>query len=121
MKQMNQVEVTTIDFLQKLEMPTHLLGYRYIKTAVQKTIDDPTIIQRMTTDLYPTIAKEYETKANRVERGIRHAISQVNEDALRAVLKIRTDRVSNSYFIASLAETVTMQLSMEGPIQDLTA
>lgn len=37
-------------------------------------IEDPEIINAVTKQLYPNVAKEYNTTSSRVERAIRHAI-----------------------------------------------
>lgn len=113
---MNQVEITTIDFLHKLEIPQHLRGYEYIKTGVRLLIEKPDMIYAITKELYPAIAKEHGTKANRIERGIRHLIQNrdMNYNAMKVLLHIKGNRPTVGHFLAALAEAVRWQMAREG-------
>ncbi len=112
---MNQVEITTIDFLHKLEIPQHYRGYAYIKTAVKLLIEKPDMIYAITKELYPAIASEHGTKGSRVERGMRHAISEIdytNYDAMKTLLHIR-ERATVGHFLGALAEAVRLQIARD--------
>lgn len=55
-------------------IPPHILGYKYLKEAVKLTISQPSYSNKVTTKLYPSVAKKFSTSPSRVERGIRHAL-----------------------------------------------
>ena len=54
---------------------THLHGYKFLGEAIELIQADDSLIHQVTKVLYPTIAKNFNTKASAVERDIRHSIS----------------------------------------------
>jgi two-component system, response regulator, stage 0 sporulation protein A len=68
------VETQISALILNMGIPSHIKGYRYLVEAVALTYEDPTLISRMGKELYPYIAKKYNTTASRVERAIRHSI-----------------------------------------------
>lgn len=52
----------------------HLKGYKYLKTAIMMTIMNEHITSAMTGELYPQIARRFNTTDSGVERDMRHAI-----------------------------------------------
>jgi len=55
-------------------IPAHIKGYQFLREAVKMCIETPDMINRITKELYPGIARKYNTSASKVERAIRHAI-----------------------------------------------
>lgn len=111
-------EVTIIRNLTNLGVPANLKGYEYLKFGLSKVLEDPTLIQRMTRELYPVIAKEYGTTSSRVERAIRHAVEvmfdRVDPELLKEyfgnTISLRKDRPTNSEFLAQVAEYIRIEL-----------
>lgn len=62
------------DFLKTIGIPSHLLGYRYLKSAILMVMQDSSAIDQMTKTLYPRIGMAFNTTPTRIERAIRHAI-----------------------------------------------
>lgn len=60
--------------LSDLGIPDNLRGYEYLQTAIELTLDEPDIIHTVTYGLYPAIAHRHDTRAQLVERSMRHAI-----------------------------------------------
>ena len=58
--------------LHNLGMPSNIKGYQYIKDGIILLFNNN--ISSFTKDLYPTIAKKYDTNKENVERSMRHAI-----------------------------------------------
>lgn len=61
-------------FLLDVGVPANLSGYRYLTAAIEycmNYLDNP---PKMSGEIYPTIAKKFNSTASRVERSIRHAI-----------------------------------------------
>lgn len=110
---MNQHEITTVNLLRELEIPAHLRGYQYIKTAVDLIKKNPGLLHSVTKELYPSIATAHKTKPSRVERGIRHAISFASKDknVRKKVLGTAQTDTPNSYFFAVLVESVELRLA----------
>lgn len=64
-----------VELLKKIGIPCYLKGYYYIKTAIEYYLSFPKgESPLMTKELYPYIAKKYQSTPLRVERTIRHAI-----------------------------------------------
>ena len=55
-------------------IPAHIKGYHFLREAVKLVYKDRAIINAITKELYPSIARAFETSASKVERAIRHAI-----------------------------------------------
>ena len=51
-----------------------ILGYKYMISAINIAIQEPTAIERVTKVLYPAVAKLYDTTVCRAERAMRHSI-----------------------------------------------
>jgi two-component system response regulator (stage 0 sporulation protein A) len=60
--------------LDEIGMPSKLKGYNYLKYAIQMVVEDFTVINSITKIIYTSVAVEYNTTPNRVERAIRNAI-----------------------------------------------
>lgn len=55
-------------------IPPHIKGYRFLREAVKQIVADPDLINAITKELYPAVAKQFGTTPSKVERAIRHAI-----------------------------------------------
>lgn len=104
--------------LTNLGIPVSLRGYDYIKAAIIFVLEDPTYLQRkVTSRLYPAIAKEFGTKSPRVERAIRHAVTVSWDRGDRSYLnRLFGNRISeltgkptNSEYIARIVEVVKVE------------
>ena len=60
--------------LRELGVPEHLNGYTYLLEAVELASADPSVLRKMTTALYPSVARKYSTTPAASERAIRLAI-----------------------------------------------
>ncbi len=101
--------------LHNMNMPAHLQGYKYIKTAVEQVISQPSLLNGITTELYPMVARVYTTTAKRVERSIRTAVEitwlKGNRDMLKEMFPYHRNnftRPSNSEFISTAAEYIKL-------------
>lgn len=65
-------EITNI--IHEIGVPAHIKGYMYLREAISMVVSDIELLSAVTKELYPSIAKKYNTTASRVERAIRHAI-----------------------------------------------
>jgi two-component system response regulator (stage 0 sporulation protein A) len=107
-------EVTTV--MHQIGIPAHVKGYQYIREAILMVVEDVSLLGEVTKELYPGIAKKYDTASSRVERGIRHAIELAWErgdtDTLKRIfgysMNIERQKPTNSEFIAVLADKFRM-------------
>ena len=103
-------EVTNV--MHKIGIPAHVKGYQYIREAILMVVEDVSLLGAVTKELYPDIAKKYDTASSRVERGIRHAIELAWErghtDTLKQIfgysMNVDRQKPTNSEFIALLAD-----------------
>ena len=103
-------EVTNV--MHKIGIPAHVKGYQYIREAILMVVEDVSLLGAVTKELYPDVAKKFETTSSRVERGIRHAIELAWERGHTETLKqifgysmnVDRQKPTNSEFIAILAD-----------------
>ena len=99
-------------------MPAHLNGYRYVRAAIDYNVLHYDENPGLTTDIYPTVAKQYHTRWNCVERDIRTAIerawNQGNLEKQHKLFGYTVDqykgRPTNKEFISMITERVVMRL-----------
>lgn len=98
-------------------IPAHIKGYSFLREAVKMVVENPDVINRITKELYPGIARHFGTSASKVERAIRHAIevawSRGRIDTLNKAFgcKVATpeDKPTNGEFIAMIADKFAME------------
>ena len=102
-----------------LGIPAHIKGYQYLRTGVKMAVENPAVVNRITKELYPSIARQFGTTASKVERAIRHAIevawNRGRVDTLNRAFGCRVctpeDKPTNGEFIAMLADKMSMERS----------
>lgn len=110
-----EAEITNI--IHEIGVPAHIKGYMYLREAITLVVNDIEFLSAVTKELYPTIAKKYNTTASRVERAIRHAIevawSRGQVDTINKLFgyTIHNDKgkPTNSEFIAMVADKLRLK------------
>jgi two-component system response regulator (stage 0 sporulation protein A) len=100
-------------------IPAHIKGYQFLREAVKMVMDEPEMINRITKELYPGIARKFSTTSSKVERAIRHAIevawSRGRIDALDQIFGAGvcslSDKPTNGEFIALVADKLSLERS----------
>lgn len=100
-------------------IPAHIKGYHYLREAVKMVLDTPDVINRITKELYPGIARRFGTSASKVERAIRHAIEVAwNRGRLETINQVfgyrvftEDDKPTNGEFIALVADKLAIERS----------
>lgn len=100
-----------------LGIPAHIKGYQFLREGVRLVIEQPDRINRITKELYPSIARRYATSPSKVERAIRHAIevawSRGRVESLNRAFGCRVaipeDKPTNGEFIALIADKLGME------------
>lgn len=62
------------ELLNQMGIPTSIRGREYIETGILLLMEDKTMLYKIMGRLYPDIARQHDTTADRVERGIRTAV-----------------------------------------------
>ena len=112
-----RMEVKVTEILHQIGVPAHIKGYHYLRDSIIMSIEHPEIINAVTKQLYPSVAKKYETTSSRVERAIRHAIEVAwdrgDVDILNSyfgyTIHISRGKPTNSEFIAMIADKLRLQ------------
>jgi len=100
-----------------LGIPAHIKGYQYLREAVHMVLENHDVINRITKELYPGIARKFDTSASKVERAMRHAIEVAwNRGRLEAVNQMyghrvfaREDKPTNGEFIAMISDKLAVR------------
>lgn len=116
------IEVQVTEILHEIGVPAHIKGYHYLRDSIIMSVEHPEIINAVTKQLYPSVAKKYETTSSRVERAIRHAIEVAWDrgdiDVLNSYFgyTIHNDRgkPTNSEFIAMISDKLRLQIKNAG-------
>jgi len=112
------LEALVTNIIHELGVPAHIKGYQYLREAILMTISNMDIINAITKQLYPTVAKRYNTTPSRVERAIRHAIEVAwdrgDTDVLNGffgyTIASGKGKPTNSEFIAMIADRLRLEL-----------
>lgn len=112
------LEEKVINIIHDLGIPAHIKGYKYLRDGIIMAVKDVDIMEQITQQFYPQLAKKHRTKPLRVERAIRHAIGIAwNSGQIERMENIfgymvksnRTKQPTNSEFIAMIAEKLRME------------
>ena len=98
-------------------IPAHIKGYQFLREAVKLAMKEPSIINSITGQLYPNIAKIFSTSASKVERAIRHAIEVAwNRGKIENINEIfgikvynTNEKPTNGEFIALVADKMLFE------------
>ena len=113
-----KLEAMVTDIIHEIGVPAHIKGYQYLRAAIILAINDMDVINAVTKVLYPSVAKQFDTTASRVERAIRHAIEVAwNRGDIEVLQKFFGYTVSNikgkptnSEFIAMIADCLRLRM-----------
>lgn len=113
----NNLQISITRTLHELGVPSHIKGYQYIREGISIIYNDPTKVGGITKELYPEIARKFNSTASRVERAIRHAIeiswNRANWDFMEDVFGYSVDidkaKPTNSEFIVTIADKLRLE------------
>ncbi len=115
----NNLQISITKTLHELGVPSHIKGYQYIREGISLVYKNPEIVGGITKELYPEIAKKFDTTVSRVERAIRHAIEvswnrgnwQLMEDIFGHSVDIDKAKPTNSEFIVTIADKLRLEFN----------
>ena len=116
----DSIDTQITNIIHNIGVPAHIKGYTFIREAIKMVIDDVSLLSAVTKELYPAIAKKYNTTPSRVERAIRHAIevawsrgdTVTIEQLFSYTSKSSKSKPTNSEFIAVIADKLRLELSL---------
>lgn len=112
------IEAMVTKIIHEVGIPAHIKGYQYLRHSIMLVINDLDIINSVTKELYPSVAKDFNTTPSRVERAIRHAIEVAwdrgDTDVLNSffgyTIANAKGKPTNSEFIAMIADRLRLKL-----------
>ena len=112
------LETKVTGILHEIGVPAHIRGYHYMREAIIMAVEDIDVLNYITKELYPTIAKKCNTTPSRVERAIRHAIEvawsrgkvDVIDQMFGYTINNHKGKPTNSEFIALIADRLRLEL-----------
>ena len=114
----HNIEYKVTEILHQIGVPAHIKGYHYLRESIVMSVENPDIINAVTKQLYPSVAKKFSTTPSRVERAIRHAIEVAwdrgDVDILNSyfgyTIHNSRGKPTNSEFIAMISDKLRLQL-----------
>ena len=115
----NNLQISITKTLHELGVPSHIKGYQYIREGITLVYKRPEIVGGITKELYPEIAKKYDSTVSRVERAIRHAIEvswnrgnwDLMEDIFGHSVDIDKAKPPHSDFIVTIADKLRLEFN----------
>ena len=113
----NNLESEITNIIHEIGVPAHIKGYLYLREAIFMVVNDVELLSAVTKELYPSIAKKFNTTASRVERAIRHAIevawSRGQVETINRIfgytIRNSKGKPTNSEFIAMVADKLRLE------------
>ncbi len=97
---------------RELGITANIKGYKYLMEAIIYCIGKGNVAYSITKDVYPAVAKKFDTTPSRVERSIRHAIEVCYDKSGDSELFKKyfgnIGRPKNSEFICGLANWIKL-------------
>ena len=114
----DDLEMIVTGIIHEVGVPAHIKGYQFIRSAILMAIDNMEVINHITKQLYPDLAKMYKTTPSRVERAIRHSIevawnrgsSETMESIFGYTVSCDKGKPTNSEFSARIADNVRLRM-----------
>lgn len=114
------IELMVTNIIHEVGIPAHIKGYVYLRDAIIMVIDNMDLLGAVTKELYPAIAKKYNTTSSRVERAIRHAIEvawgrgrvETIDNIFGYTIQNDRGKPTNSEFIAMIADKLRLELKV---------
>lgn len=112
------LEIKVTNIIHEVGVPAHIKGYQYLRDGIIMVVNNIEIINQITKQLYPDLAKKYKTTPSRVERAIRHAIEvawnrgqvETVESIFGYTISSSKGKPTNSEFIAMIADKLRLDL-----------
>lgn len=106
----DNLEALVTNIIHEVGVPAHIKGYQYLRDGIIMVVEDMDVLNQITKQLYPDLAKKHKTTPSRVERAIRHAIEvawnrgeiSTIENIFGYTVNANKGKPTNSEFIAMI-------------------
>lgn len=113
----NDIQKVISKMLHTLGIPSHIKGYTYIREGINIILESGELTGGITKEIYPEIARKYNTTSSRVERAIRHAIEiswnrgdyETMEEIFGHSVDYDKAKPTNSEFIVTIADHLKIE------------
>lgn len=110
--------VVVTNHIKAIGITANIRGYHYLREAILLVHEDFDLMSQLTTNLYVSVAKKYNSTPQRVERAMRHAIEtawnkgniEVLENFFGYTILDTKGKPTNGEFIAMLADKLNTEL-----------
>jgi two-component system response regulator (stage 0 sporulation protein A) len=114
------LEAAITNIIHEIGVPAHIKGYLYLRDSITMVINNVELLGAVTKELYPSIARKYNTTSSRVERAIRHAIEvawgrgrvDVINSLFGYTIHNQKGKPTNSEFIALVADKLRLEMKI---------
>jgi len=114
------LESAITGIIHEIGVPAHIKGYIYLREAITMVVNNIELLSAVTKELYPSIARKYNTTSSRVERAIRHAIEvawgrgrvDVINNLFGYTIHNGKGKPTNSEFIAMVADKLRLEMKI---------
>ncbi len=114
------LEAAITNVIHEIGVPAHIKGYSYLRDSIIMVINNMELLSAVTKELYPSIARKYNTTSSRVERAIRHAIEvawgrgrvDVINGLFGYTIHNEKGKPTNSEFIAMIADKLRLEMKI---------
>lgn len=114
------IEAAITNIIHEIGVPAHIKGYLYLRDSITMVINNMELLSAVTKELYPSIARKYNTTSSRVERAIRHAIEvawgrgrvEVINSLFGYTIHNEKGKPTNSEFIAMVADKLRLEMKI---------
>lgn len=118
------LEALVTEIIHEIGVPAHIKGYQYLRSAIVIAVNDMDILNSITKQLYPSIARMYGTTASRVERAIRHAIEvawsrgriETINELFGYTVSAGKGKPTNSEFVALIADKIRLDSKLKNVV-----
>lgn len=115
------LEVVVTNMIHEIGVPAHIKGYQYLRDSIMMAVEDMDILNSITKQLYPSIAKIHKTTPSRVERAIRHAIEvawsrgkmDTIDELFGYTVSAGKGKPTNSEFIALISDKIRLEAKLK--------
>ena len=116
-----EIELLITQILSEIGIPMNCQGFQYVREAILLSVQDFSLLNKITLKVYPIIAERHKTTIKNVERSIRFAIEKAwNQGKIDAQQEIfgysineHKGKPTNALFIAQIADKIRLEIQQK--------
>lgn len=104
--------------IHEIGIPANIVGHKYLRKAIILSVENPEMLESITKQLYPAVARHFSTTPSCVERALRHSIEkawgksdpEIIKNLFGSTVSADKGKPTNSEFIALITDKLRIQL-----------